>query len=325
MKSNKKPASRVFIFLCVIGLLALGVSVWWSKGLGAVDLSDTKPSTFIINKGDGVREITANLAEQQFIRDRIIFFLIVKFLGIERNIQAGDYQLSRSMDSIAIAQTITHGISDTQVLLTEGLRNEEYAEILSQRLPEFDSRQFLKDAILGYMFPATYDFPKDATSGAVIAKLHETFETKVTDQMRQDVVSTGLTFDEVIILASLVEKEGYSDADRPVIAGILYNRLAEGWPLQVDATLSFMLGNKENNWWKKDLTNDDKKIASTFNTYLNTGLPKSPIANPGLSAIKAAIYPKKTEYWFYLHDPQKQVHYAKTLEEHNQNIAQYLP
>ena len=144
--------------------------------------------------------------------------------------------------------------------------------------------------------------------------------------MRADIRSAGMTLERVVILASIVEREGLTDEDRPVIAGILLNRLEIGWPLQADATLQYALGYQaqEKTWWKKVLTDDDKKVKSPYNTYANPGLPPGPISNPGIASIRAVIYPKKTEYMYYLHDPTGAVHYAKTLEEHNANVARYL-
>jgi UPF0755 protein len=129
-----------------------------------------------------------------------------------------------------------------------------------------------------------------------------------------------------MVLASIVEREGRTDEDRPVIAGILLKRLNSDWPLQADATLQYALGYQafEKSWWKKALTVEDKKIRSPYNTYLNAGLPPAPISNPGLSSIRAVVYPTVSPYWYYLHDPQGRVHYATTLEEHEQNIASYL-
>jgi UPF0755 protein len=152
------------------------------------------------------------------------------------------------------------------------------------------------------------------------------FDKKVTAAMRLDAAKTGITFDQTITLASLVEREGRTDADRPMIAGILLNRLHQKMPLQVDATLQYALGYQpfEKSWWKKELTDDDKKINSAYNTYANPGLPPGPIANPGLASIKAAIYPTATDYLYYLHDSTGAIHYAKTVEEHNANVRKYL-
>jgi len=144
--------------------------------------------------------------------------------------------------------------------------------------------------------------------------------------MLADAKKVGLSIQSVVILASLVEREGKTSVDRPVIAGILLNRLNQDWPLQVDATLQYILGYqaKDKTWWKKELTDTDKTIDSPYNTYKYAGLPPAPIANPGIEAIRAVIYPEKTDYMFYIHDKTAVAHYATTVEEHEKNVADYL-
>lgn len=272
-----------------------------------------------------MRDIAGNLASRRLIRSSTSFFVLVKLLGLERDLQAGDYRLNRSMDAKAIAQELTHGIVDLWVTTLEGWRVEEIANKLAKEL-DIPEAEFLKVAREGYMFPDTYLVPRDATAAAIAKLFQDTFESKVTPQMRSDSRKAGLSLDKIIVLSSIVEREGRTDEDRPVIAGILLKRLAADWPLQADATLQYALGYQafEKSWWKKVLTQDDKKIRSPFNTYLNTGLPPAPIANPGVSSIRAVIYPQDSPYWYYLHDREGRVHYAITFEEHEKNIATYL-
>lgn len=143
--------------------------------------------------------------------------------------------------------------------------------------------------------------------------------------MRQDAQAASLTPDNVLILASLVEREARASADRPIIAGILLKRLRDGHPLQVDATVQYAIGyTHSDGWWRKELTTDDLKFKSPYNTYINAGLPPGAICNPGLSSITAVIHPTPTDYYYYLSDKSGQMHYARTLEEHNANIARYL-
>ncbi|MCL4200381.1 endolytic transglycosylase MltG, partial [Patescibacteria group bacterium] len=325
MKSNNAVMTRVVVFLFVL-LVAVGGSLaWWFDSTRAVDAADSTPVSFRVNNGDGVRVIAANLAEDNLIRSSTAFFVLVKLMGIERSLQAGDFRLNRTMDSRTIARELTLGFKDVWVTTLEGWRNEEIAIALVKNL-DLPESEFLRDAKEGYMFPDTYLIPQDATAGAIISIFTSAFDKKVTPEMRADIRASGLTLDQVVTLASIVEREGKTDEDRPVIAGILLNRLEAGWPLQADATLQYALGYQpqEKTWWKKALTDEDKKVRSPYNTYANTGLPPGPISNPGISAIRAAIYPKKTDYWFYIHDPSGGVHYATTLEEHNANIAKYL-
>jgi UPF0755 protein len=326
MKSNKTNsfASRlIFLFFFAV-VLAWGGWFWWRYSIAPVDPQDTTPVIFVVKSGEGGKEIAADLASQNLIHSSTGFYLLIKLLGIETQMQAGDFRLNKSMDARTIAQELTHGILDVWVTTLEGWRDEEIATQLAKDL-DIPENQFLQYASSGYMFPDTYNIPRDATGAAVAKIFLDTFNNKVTQQMRQDALKTGLTFNQTITLASLVEKEG-KDQDRPVIAGILLNRFKLGMPLQVDATLQYALGYQpfEKTWWKKELTDDDKKINSLYNTYINVGLPPGPIANPGLASITAAIYPATTDYLYYLHDTTGAVHYAKTVEEHNANIRKYL-
>lgn len=317
--------TRVAVFLSVL-ILSMGVMLaWWFDSTRAVDAGNAEPVSFRIHAGDGVRVIASNLTEQRLIRSSTAFFILVKLMGIERNLEAGDFRLNRSMDTRTIARELTHGLEDVWVTTLEGWRNEEIATVLAKNL-DLPESEFLRAAKVGYMFPDTYLIPKDATAGAIIAIFRTAFDNKVTAQMRADIRASGRTLPDTIILASIVEREGRTDDDRPVIAGILLNRLEAGWPLETDATLQYALGyqSQEKTWWKKELSEDDKNVRSPYNTYKNPGLPPGPISNPGIAAIRAAVYPKKSDYMFYLHDKTGAVHYAKTLKEHTANIAAYL-
>ncbi len=325
MKLNNITSIKIGIFLCVVLLVSGGLWLWWHDAIASVDPTDKNPVIFVINKGEGVKSISSRLAEQHLIRSATGFFVLVKTLGIETQLQAGDYRIGRTMNSKDIAQELTHGTLDVWVTTLEGWRDEEIATKLAKDL-DIPETEFLKYASQGYMFPDTYLIPRDATAAAISILFQNTFNEKVTPQMKSDAAKLGLSFKDVVTLASIVEREGRTDTDRPVIAGILIKRLKADWPLQADATLQFALGYQPNekSWWKKYLSDEDKTIKSPYNTYKNTGLPPGPIANPGLSSIRAVIYPSQSDYWYYLHDTKGQVHYAKTIEEHTANITKFL-
>jgi len=136
--------------------------------------------------------------------------------------------------------------------------------------------------------------------------------------------ANGLSLEEVVILASLLERETITDEERPIVAGILLNRLNADWPLQVDASVQYALGDSKE-WWPRPLTRDQiENTTSRYNTYKYSGLPVGPISNPGISSLKAVANPEDTDYWYYIHDDDGKIHYAKTLEQHNANIAKYL-
>ena len=174
----------------------------------------------------------------------------------------------------------------------------------------------------GYLFPETYLLPHNSTIQSIVTTLTDTFN----DRYKEVTLGkTTLNQSQLVILASLIEREGRKDEDRPLIASVIYNRLAIGMPLQIDATVQYALGynSYEKTWWKKDLTYDDLKINSTFNTYTNTGLPPTPICNPGIKSIQAAANPANTNYLYYITDKNGVNHYAATLDQHNANIRKY--
>lgn len=328
-KTHKSKASwlvRLAVFVLVFMVFGGFGYIWWIDGSGAISQTDTTVHNFAIKKGETVNTISSRLAAEGLIRSRTIFFLTVKRLGIDNKIQAGNFRLKRTMTAEQIAQALTQGTVDVWITTLEGWRVEEIAQLLSKEL-EIPEREFIAIAEEGYMFPDTYLLPKEATAAAVVQMFKNNFYKRVTPEMIQDAQSRGLSLQEVITLASMVEREGRTDADRPVIAGILIKRMnTPGWTLDIDATLQYALGyqSQEKTWWKKVLTNADKKIDSPYNTYMNGGLPPGPISNPGLASIRAVIYPQESDYWFYLHDPTGAVHYGKTLSEHESNIAAYL-
>ncbi|MDO8451765.1 MAG: endolytic transglycosylase MltG [bacterium] len=324
MKSNSAPL-RFLAFIFAVFVLGFGSFLWWNDAISPQDRTSKEPQLFVIERGEGIRNIAGRLSQQGLIRSPTSFYILVKLLGIETEIEAGVFRLNKAMNTRELALQLTHGTLDVWVTIPEGWRIEEVATKLAKEL-NIPEREFLKYAREGYMFPDTYLFPRDASASAVAQIFIDTFNEKVTTEFRSDSKKTGLTFDEVVALASIIEREGKTDADRPMIAGVLYNRISKDWPLQADATLQYAVGYQgiEKTWWKRELAEADKAYDSQFNTYLHTGLPPGAIASPGISAIRAAIYPVRSEYMYYLHDRSGGVHFAKTLDEHNANISAYL-
>lgn len=288
---------------------------------------------FVISPGEPIKEITASLKREGLIKNELAFRLFVTQLGIGKNIQAGDFRLSPAMSAKDIALSLTHGAIDVWITLPEGLRKEEQAERISQKLQlgsnpsfNFDKKEYIKNAREGYMFPDTYLIPKDSTTAGIEQKLTATFSQKVDESILKNGAKINLTEEDVVILASLIEKEAKTDAEKPTIAGILLNRIKIGMALQVDATVSYAKGfdSSQNTWWPQVTVDEYHSIKSPYNTYLVTGLPPAPICSPGLASIRAAANPNATDYLYYLHDSSGQIHYAKTAAEHQGNIQKYL-
>lgn len=317
---------KTIISLVVIGIIIMGGFLFYKEGLMAVSPTDKSVKIFVIDKGESVDEIIASLEKENLIRSKTVFYLILKQTGIDKRVQAGDFRLSPSMTAMEIAESLTKGTLDTWVTVIEGLRKEEIAQIFSKELniPEIE---FIKTTKEGYLFPDTYLFPKDADVNTVAEILQKNFDSKFTADLRAKMNAKKLTLNQVMTIASLVEREARLDADRKEVASIIYKRYKEDWNLQIDATVQYIVGyqTKSKTWWKKDLTLEDLAIDSPYNTYKKIGLPPGPICNPGLSSIVAAVEADdSTPYWYYISDKNGKMHYSKTLEEHDANIAKYL-
>lgn len=326
------------IFALILIFLAY---FWWQMSISPVNTRDSSSHNFLITKGQSVSQIGDKLQKEGVIRNSLVFKLYVKLTGKDKSIQSGQYKLSPNLTLEQVIMTLARGPQESWFTYPEGMRREEMAAktIKGLELSGENAKAFWDDFISesrgqeGYLFPDTYLFPKEATAGAVVTKMTDNFESKFTEEMKKDMEEKSLTQEDVVILASIIERETNTDSERPIVAGILYNRLNAEMPLQVDATLQYTTGSRscgtlaapwlDCNWWQVP-TAQDRETRSAYNTYLNTGLPPAPIANPGLSSIKAAIYPTDTDYFFYLHGKDGQIHYAKTGAEHEANIQKYL-
>lgn len=316
---------KIWVVLVLFLTLTLGFYLYFKEGTLPVNIKDKAYKIFVIARGESIAQIAKDLEKEGLIRNKIVFYLVVKQLSIDSQIQAGDFRLSPSMNAYEIARALTRGTLDVWITIVEGLRKEEIAQILGRELniPELE---FLKYAKEGYLFPDTYLIPKEASTGAVISILTRNFNKKYDEKLKALARKKELTDEEIIILASLVEREAKFDHDRLLVSSVILNRLKNGMKLDIDATVQYALGYQPEvkSWWKENLTKEDLEIDSPYNTYRNPGLPPTPICNPGLAAIKAVIEAPETNYLYYLSDKKGKIHLAKTLEEHNENIKKYL-
>jgi UPF0755 protein len=206
--------------------------------------------------------------------------------------------------------------------IPEGSSVQEIAEIVKNNYPTFDSARFIALAREreGYLFPDTYKFGADVQPEKIIGILTSTFDQKIQDEeMKTLIENFGRPLKDIIIMASILEGEARQPRTRSIVAGILWERLRIGMLLQVDTTFTYVNGKTT-----EDLTLDDLKIDSPYNTYVYKGLPPTPISNPGLDAIRAAVTPIATEYLYFLTDKNGTMHYAETLDEHSYNKDVYL-
>lgn len=328
MSFSPKVIASFFIFAAVLGGFAVLGGLWYF--LQPVNSLSQESQQFVIPKGQSITAIGDRLYEADLIRHPLVFRYVVVQQGIEDQIQAGSFKLTQSMTPGEIALTLTQGTEDLWVTLLEGWRAEEIAEYLdSQELNSFDPNIFLhlvaENSAEGQLYPDTYLIPRETTAEQMYSLVTDTFQTKVIDQLAEEISTAEQPFDQVLIMASLVEREARDFEQMRHVAGILWNRIDVGMALQVDATLQYAKGKSttSSDWWSPPLA-VDKSIQSPYNTYLNAGLPPRPIANPSLQAIKAALDPLVVDDVFYLHAPSGEMYYAQTLDEHNANINRYL-
>ncbi|MBM3283620.1 endolytic transglycosylase MltG [Candidatus Gottesmanbacteria bacterium] len=324
-------ASSVYMrqkFLVLTGIL-LGTSflifLWWSQAVKPPNPSDNNPKMFIVDRGESARGIAEKLQKQNLIRSAVAFFILARFGGVANIIQAGNFRLTPAMDLYTVSDILTHGTFDIRITIPEGWRNEEIALKLTQEL-SIPEKEFLKAAREGYMFPDTYLIPKEATAEAVATIFLDNFNKKVTPDIISQANKKNLSSGELITIASLVEREAKFPEDRPLVASVILNRLKIGMKLDIDATVQYVLGyqSMQKSWWKNNLTREDLEIDSLYNTYKHPDLPPTPIANPGLAVIVSVIEAPATDYLYYISDKTGRIHFAKTIQEHNENIRKYL-
>ena len=331
---KKRLIFPILALFAALIFFALGF-FWWRWAMTPVSQAPAKSQIFVIYKGEGLSLTAQRLKDAGLIRDASAFKILVLAKGLSGKIQAGDFRINPSWTTEEVAYLLTHGSLDIWLTFPEGWRREEYGRRLEANLEDFSYPQFLQltEVLEGYLFPDTYLVPKDASPSAVIKILTNNFEKKYSLELQLAAKEKDLTKSQVIIFASIVERESRAEKDRPIVAGILLKRWRENWPLQADATVQYVLASRQNanlknwqetDWWPQKLTKNDLEIDSPYNTYKYKGLPPAPICNPGLASIEAVIYPQESEYWFYLSDLQGRIHYAKTDEEHNENIEKYL-
>lgn len=317
-----KKLQVVIVLLLVLTILGV---IWWKNGTQAANKDDKTPRLFVVRPKQGIREIANSLKKQGLIKDPIVFFFLVEKLGVDKKIQAGDHRISPSMPAYEVAKSLTLATNDVWVTIPEGFRAQEIADILEKNIPSFEKswRKTLEENE-GHLFPDTYLIPKTATVSQVVKILKNNFDNKFLEISNNK--TGGIKDEDIVIVASLVEREAKLSKDRPLVASVIYNRLKIGMKLDIDATVQYVLGYQETEkrWWKKNLTFEDLKINSPYNTYINAGLPPTPISNPGLSSLNAAANPVKTSYLYYISDKKGANHYAETIEEHNANKAKYL-
>ncbi len=350
-KIVRKVVLRVSIVLAALFLVvSLGGFFYIHNAMKPVDSKSDETVTVEIPIGTSAAGIARILEEKGIIKDANVFRYYVKFKN-ESGFMAGEYSLSPSMTFSEIVshlktgrvmeeavfkitipegktlQEITHIISEktnySESEVWEQLTNDQFVKELMEQYPNLLTEEILhkdiKYALEGYLFPATYSFYKNDPSIEEIVKAMINKTVEVLQKYSGDMEEKQMSPHKLLTMAALIEKEATKQADRDRIAGVFYNRLKIGMPLQTDPTVLYAQGRHKERVYYKDLGIDDP-----YNTYKYPGLTPGPIANAGISSIEAALYPEKTDYLYFLATPSGEVLFSYTLDEHNEKKARYI-
>jgi UPF0755 protein len=306
--------------------------------------NDPSPVPFTVEFGETAVSIAAKLAEQQFITDPDLFRLFLRYNGLDASLEAGDYELRRNMSMREIAEALQKA-SFEEVIITipEGWRAEQIAELLTEE-KIMDGSVFLAtvrrgvgvvhplladrpDGVSyeGYLFPDTYRLPLKATPEDLISRMLDNMAARLPNNALGLAATQGYTFYEILTIASIVEREAVIAEERPDIASVYFNRLAQGMYLQADPTVQYAMGYQTDTgqWWKTPVALEEySQVNSPYNTYLNSGLPPGPIANPGVWSINATLQPAQTSYLFFMGCGGEGAHlFAEDYTTHQANVA----
>ncbi len=338
---NKK-IEKTFFLIILIFIIIFGQNIFFSKG-------PNKEVKVTIKQGDSVSDIGNKLKEKGLINNSLLFKIYIFGSGNRPNLQAGNYIFNASKPPYKIAQKIIKGETEKVILtIPEGwnLRDiawyfennglfqaEEFFELAGLPAKDLSKTNYPKPqkfdhsfldkkpeniSLEGFIFPDTYELERNFQLKDFINKSLINFDQKLTSDLKKEIKRKQRNIFEIITMASLIEREVSKKEDKKIVSGILWKRLNNKVPLQVDATLLYITGKKS------EILKKDKEINSLYNTYKYRGLPLGPICNPGLESIIAAIYPEESDFWYYLSTPKGETMFNKTLQEHNIDKLKYL-
>lgn len=321
MGIEEKTAVKLGVSITLILLLCIIVFISYKNYKDSIyrpisNASDAKKVEITIDRSN-VKKLPDILYSNGLIKNREALRVYLKLSGNSGRLKAGKYELTNAMSASQMINKMVYGEvkKDTiKVTIPEGYTVNDIAELLESKglvskgkfldavknnTYDYDFLKKLPDRsgkIEGYLFPDTYEFSKDVTAEQIVDRMLSRFNEVFDNDMRKKASEMNMTIDQVVTVASMIEKEAKVAEERPVIAGVIYNRLTKKMPLQIDATVQYSLGK-----WKDTLSTDDLKVNSPYNTYKITGLPIGPISNPGKASLEAALNPQKSDYLFYVY------------------------
>ncbi len=338
---EKTKAKRYRGFLLIVLLIIIGVIVaafnYFNKIQKPVSLTDNKDVVVEIQAGSTTDTIAALLFDNDLIHNELIFKYKVRDMGVGSSLKAGSYSLNRAMDLVEIIEALNAGVKSNNTVrftIPEGYELEQVARKLSDeaivdydRFMDLSSNKsnfedkfaFLKEieegySLEGYLYPSTYEIFIGSSEEDVIGKMLGEFEKIYESEIKDKLADFDFTLNEAVTLASIIEREGKLDEERPIMSGVFHNRLEIGMNLQSCATVQYILGER-----KEVLSTAETQIPSPYNTYINEGLPPGPIASPGKVSLVAAVNPQDVEYLFFVLTGDDGSHtFTKTYNEHLQ-------
>lgn len=336
---NNKNINWKIIGITIVLLILLVVGYIYIQ-IGPYNKNSKKDILVEIPNGATLTKVSSILEENKLIKNKVLFKVVSKFKEDNNGVKAGKYLLSQKysnseiLDILISGKTYNDGI---KVTIPEGSTYKEvikyltnkkigkaevYEELINNPKEFYDKYKFLDEkditTLEGFLYPDTYYFEKDMSEKDVISAMLKRFSEVYTPELKEKQKKMGLTLQQVINMASIIEKEAVKDVDRPKIAGVFYNRLEIGMPLQSDATIQYIFDER-----KHIVSYSDLKIDSPYNSYLNKGLPPTPISNPGIKSIEAALEPEDNDYLYFVATVDGGNNYSKTYDEHLKYVKEY--
>lgn len=332
-----KPLTTLFLLVLVAAALIGSGYLLLSLQLQPVDPSDPSVVEVRLPENSTARGVAALLAANGLIRNESVFLAYCRHKGLDKQLQAGMYEFDRSMSVPQLAALIAEGkVKSRSLTIPEGFTVEQIGELLcmekictaqqwEEALAQVGDYPYLPQAgaspekrLEGFLYPDTYRIDEASTAQEIVAMMLARFSTVWNQEFAAQAKAKNIGVRDAVIVASLIEREARVPEERKRIAGVIYNRLQAGMPLQIDATIIYSLGGH-----RESLTYKDLEVDSPYNTYQHAGLPAGPIASPGRESIAAALAPESNDYMYYVAKGDGSHQFSKTYAEHLAAKARY--
>ena len=330
-----RGAVRSLLYLFVLAFaVVVAAGLWFDREVTAVRALPTREVDVVVPRGATGHDVARLLAERGVISSPLAFDVLARVKRQQSAMKAGEFRFAPHRTIAEVLASVVSGGAQiaTWVTIPEGFTAKEIAQTLADHGLGSEAtleRTFANDSLdldgtrtrslEGCLFPDTYLIPTDADANRIVRIFTDAFRARLPADAAARARALGLTVPQVVTVASLVEREAKDDRERPLMAGVYYNRLRRGMPLQVDATIEYTFPHH-----KTVITFADLASPSPYNTYKHAGLPPTPIANPGAPSLDAAFHPQKSDYLYYVYAGNGRSVFARTLGEHNANVARYL-